>query len=338
MSHSALCSSAALSVNSYNWRSSDILLSLGDFHTMGGLRNPCLSSVYAGCSVNITSIKNRSNALIIADYIKNNKITLLSLVPAILKQFIHFANRIDPEALSSLRQVFCAGSTLSLKVSSMFLKHFGVPVFNIYGLTETTGICAGISPKEITKVQGSIGKPLESNFIIVKEDGLEAKNNEIGELFIFNERLMLRYIDSPEQTKQAFKGDFYKTGDLAYKDEDGFIFIIGRKGDAIKNYKGEFLHPSTIEEVLENTDLVSEAGVCRIIDKLEEEKLIAFIIPTKKVKNEKSFFLELLTISQEQLGKHRLPSEFFLIQSLPRGNNGKLLHNKLKELFYEKSK
>lgn len=331
LSHGALCRSAALMVDSYGWSHGDVLLSLGDFHTMSGLRNPCIAVVLAGATAVVAPPESRANALVIAETVKRRRVTLITTVPNVLRQFVYCSDRLGDGKLSSLRQVLCTASSLNPKDAADFRKRFQVPVYNYYGLTETAGICTGILPMDESESAGSIGKALGSLIMIDVPDGSIGSAIAPGELLVFSENLMLEYFGDPVNTERAFASGFYHTGDLAWRDGKGFIRLEGRKGDAIKNAHGEFLHPRTIERILEAQDEVLEVGACGLRVGTEQEELVAAVVPRKSVTDFEKFLYDLNRSLMEHLGNHRLPARMVMIDSLPRGTNGKLLRTRLRQ-------
>ena len=331
ISHGALIRSAARLVRSYGWKAEDVLLSLGDFHTMSGLRNPCVAAVLAGSNVVIASREGRSNARVIAETMSRHGVTVLTTVPAVLKQFADAAGRLPQEVVAHLRQVLCTASHLNPQDADLLRRRFGVPVYNYYGLTETAGICAGIVPGQDDAPAGSIGHPLDSLMILDAPPRQRPNRGTPGELLVFSENLMLDYLDDPTRTAHAFDSGFYRTGDLAYRDSAGWIFLVGRKGDAIKNHQGEFVHPRTLEDALEAEGSVREAGVCGLNVGTEREELVAAIVPAEPVTDVEGFLFALKRVLLGKLGQHRLPARIILTDALPRGTNGKLLRNELKK-------
>lgn len=332
LSHGALCRSGALLAGSYQWRSDDVFWGLGDYHTMSGLRNPSIAALYAGCSILTTPLESRSNALLVTDSVSRHRVTILGTVPAMLRQFNQFADRVEKANLSSLRQVICTGSTLSSEVSKQFQSFFRVPLFNYYGLTETCGFCAGKLPGDLATTNASIGYPVDSLMRIEGETGNPLPAGETGELLIYSENLMLGYYQALARTQQALLDGWYRTGDLARREADGSIVLVGRKDEAIKNVSGELVYPQEIEEVLEQSGQVAEAAVCGFAGNGGEEQLVAFILAGKPVANQDAFIYDLRRMLHEKLGAYKVPARFLFVPELPKGTNGKLLRQKLKEM------
>jgi acyl-coenzyme A synthetase/AMP-(fatty) acid ligase len=320
---------------SYRWQVGDLLWSLGDFHTMSGLRNPCIATLHAGAAFLVAPPETRGNALVVAEELQRHGVTILATVPALLRQFLRLATRLGNQPLVGVRQVFCTGSILTPEVEAAFRKRFMVPVYNYYGLTETAGLCLGIIPGNRAEA-GAIGWPIGSEILIVDDDGSPAPDGEAGELLVRSNNLMSGYFRGRQpHDVSSLRDGWYVTGDLARRNPDGSITLLGRISDAIKDVRGELLHPAEIERALERHPLVAEAGVCGIAGPDGEERLAACIVPAVKVTAEESFLSEVRQNLFEILGPTRLPARFQLVAELPRGTGGKLLRGQLSELLSE---
>ncbi len=329
LSHGSLYRSGTLMARTYGWQPGDVLLNLGDFHTMSGLRNPAVASLHAGCCIVLTPPAARANALVVADCFHRNGVTLLGTVPALLRQFCRFADRLEGSDLASLRQVVCTGSVLTPDVRNSFSSRFSVPVYDYYGLTETGGICAGMGPHTSVSNPASIGRPLESLFRVESRKGEALGPGQVGAVLIYTPNLMEGYYQDRELTRLMIQDGWYRTGDLAYRDLDGGLVLVGREGDAVKDVRGELIPPDEFEACLEQLPLIEEAGLCGYVDSDGGESLAAFVIPSCDVHDKDAFIRTLCSYVHQELGAHKVPSRIELVHDLPRGTNGKLLRRKL---------
>jgi radical SAM protein with 4Fe4S-binding SPASM domain len=335
LSHGALTRSGRLISDTYQWRTSDVLLSLGDLHAMSGLRNPCIAALHAGCSFVVAPVASRSNALLVAECVKAHRVTILGSVPAVIRQFNDVSARVEDGSLSSLRQVLSTGSALSPDVAAKFERNFHIPVLNYYGMTETTGICIGVPPGMAGPCAGTIGVPLCRDIRIESEDGVPVAPGRIGELLVSADTFMTGYYAEPEATNSVLKDGWYRTGDMVRRDDSGYITLVGRKGDAIKDTRGEWVHPIEVEVALERHGLVHSAGVCRYADPDGQEQLAAFVVPSGQVADRESFVFELRRHLLAEVGSHKTPARFHIVAELPTGTNGKLLRRELRRLLHE---
>lgn len=336
ISHGALCRSGAIVSGTYGWSEADILFSIGDFHTMSGLRNPLVATLHAGAGFLVAPPEIRANAILVAGLIPEYRATILATVPAMLRHLLQCAQRIGTKGIAGLRQVMCTGTALTAELNLGFRNSFQVPVYNYYGLTETTGICMGMKPGHNSDPH-SVGITLGGCEVrIVNADGTLVSGNEVGELLIHTPNMMTGYFNDPVRTAEVVKDGWYVSGDLAKRNENGDVFIIGRRGDAIKDSRGELLHPAEVERMIEAHPLVAEVGVCGIKVPGGEEHLAAGVVPAGVVDDPEAFFLAIQRYLLDDLGHTRLPKQFLLLKALPRGTNSKLNRKQLAEIMERK--
>ena len=328
LSQSALCRSGALMAASYGWAPADVLLNLGELHTMSGLRNPCLAVLQAGCSLVAASAAVRSSAPLVAACLQRRGATLLACVPAMLLQFDRAGTRIPPGMLGSLRMALCTGSRLPDAWAERFEARFGVPVLNYYGLTETAGLCAGAVPGGGGR--GTIGLPLGCRIALQDEEGRPVAAGGTGELLIASGQLMTGYWRDPERTAQVLRDGWFHTGDLVRQAPDGALILVDRRSETFKDARGEFIQPAAIEQVLEAHPAVAEAGVCLRAGADGGDHLAAFIVPRDEAVAWAELEGDLRVFAAERLGHHRTPAEFLRTAALPRGTNEKLLRRELR--------
>jgi acyl-coenzyme A synthetase/AMP-(fatty) acid ligase len=333
LSHGALCRSGALMAGTYGWRPDDVLLSLGDLRTVSGFRNPCLAALHAGCSFVVSPDPARSGVVPIARCIERHGVTLLSTVPALLRQFCLFAERIPPISGRRLRAVYCSGSALPASLSNEFTARYGVPVFNYYGLTETTGLCAGDLPdaKVDGGPDGSVGFPIGARFRIADTSGETLPDGRVGELWIRSDNLMSGYHRDEPRTREAIRDGWFRTGDLARILPGGQVVLSERIDDALKDARGEYLYPSEIESALERHPGVAEAGVRGRVEPTGEIVLTAFVVPAGGRTGDEAMIAELRSHVASVLDARRTPSRLLFTSRLPRGTGGKLLRKRLQE-------
>lgn len=332
LSQGALCRSGWLVKKAFGIKEDDIHYSIGELNAMSGLRNPCIATLHAGCSIVTTSTESRSNILTIAETIKKYECSLLSTAPAVIRLFIQFRERLPQRALSSLRHVVSTGSDLQEKLINDFEEKFNIRLINYYGLTETCGLCIGVTVfHQGSGHQGTIGIPIGALTEVVDDDDEVLSTGQAGELRIKSPNLMQGYFKNPELTAKVIRNRWFYTGDLAIIREDKHIVLIGRKSDIIKDVHANLIHPGEVESVLEMHANVKEAGVCGYIAEGGEERMAAFVIPVVAPEDEAAFFKELNAWIEKQLGPRKKPSKFFIRNKLPRSANNKLLRRKLSE-------
>lgn len=224
-----------------------------------------------------------------------------------------------------LRYCISGGAAMPVEVLTQFEKLTNVPIYEGFGLTETT-VSVSINRPEARKI-GSIGQPFDGvEMKIVDDNDNDLPNGEVGEVVIKAPNVMKGYLNKAEDTAEALKGGWFHTGDLGYRDDEGFFFIVDRKKDMI--IKGGFnVYPREIEEVLFALPQVAEAAVIGAWDEAKGEHIVAVIAfkPNQQLGHE-----EIMTHLEKNLAKYKRPQELVFRPELPKGPTGKILKRELR--------
>jgi long-chain acyl-CoA synthetase len=244
-------------------------------------------------------------------------------VPTMMQLFVKGATK---EELANIKYFVSGGAPLPKRLGEEFQAKFGLPVQEGYGLSEASPVVT-VNPDDRIKL-GSIGLPLPNVEVkILSEEGQEMPVDEVGELCARGDNVMLGYLNQPEATKHALRGGWLHTEDLAYKDEEGYLFIVDRLKDMIIS-SGENVYPREIEEALYTHPAIAEAAVVGIPDKLRGQAICAYIV----LKDGQQ--LDNRTIRKYLLGRiapYKVPREFFYCEQLPKNSTGKILKRVLQE-------
>jgi long-chain acyl-CoA synthetase len=233
--------------------------------------------------------------------------------------------------LTSLEFCISGGAGLPIEVKRGFEAVSGCILTEGYGLSETSPVAA-CNPHDRPPKEGSIGLPLpgtEFSIRSLEDPTIEVERGEAGEICIAGPQVMAGYWNKPEETETVFVGRFFRTGDVGYMDEEGFIFIVDRIKDMIIA-SGFKIYPRRIEDVLYEHPAVEEVTVIGIPDAYRGEAPKAFIKLKEGVQATKAELLEFL---RPRLSKIELPAEIEFRDSLPKTLVGK--HSK-KELRAER--
>ncbi|MDP4107071.1 MAG: o-succinylbenzoate--CoA ligase [Bacillota bacterium] len=206
-----------------------------------------------------------------------------------------------------------------------------IPVFQTYGMTETSSQIVTLAPEYSFRKLGSAGKPLfPSQIRIEKEDGSLAHANEEGEIVVKGPNVTSGYLYRPDATKDKLRDGWLYTGDIGYLDEEGFLYVLDRRSDLIIS-GGENIYPAEVEAVLLSHSCVADAGVTGVEDVTWGQVPIAFIV----TKSEESACTEdeLRGFCIDQMAKYKVPKRFYFVKELPRNASKKLLRRKLIDLL-----
>jgi long-chain acyl-CoA synthetase len=254
-----------------------------------------------------------------------------TLYTAILNHPAVRAGRID---LRSIKLCFCGSSALMAETKRQFEEKTGARILEGYSLTEGMMACC-INPVAGPNKLGSIGMPLPdvSVRIVDAEDAArDLPFGEVGELLVSAPQRMAGYWSNPIETAEVLRTEadgvtWLHTGDLAYLDEDGYVFLVDRKKDLIKT-SGFQVWPREIEEVITAHPTVLEAGVAGIPDALKGEVAKAWVVLKAGARSTED---ELRAFCRERLAPYKVPAQIVFRSDLPKTMVGKVLRRVLAE-------
>lgn len=242
------------------------------FHSFGAAVN-MLAALRVGAGI---VLMDRFSVEAILKSIAQDKVTYIAAVPRLFLG-LALSSEVDQCDLSSLRFCITGGSTMPAEYISVFEQKFPVILREGYGLTEASPVCACHRPEGIHK-PGSIGIPIPGAEIkIINDTGEEVPRNAEGELIVKGDNIMKGYYKNDEATAQVIKDGWLHTGDLARMDEDGFIFLTGRKKRMIIT-SGFNVYPREVEMVLEMHPAVQKAMVIGKQDLMRGEVVKALVV------------------------------------------------------------
>jgi long-chain acyl-CoA synthetase len=233
----------------------------------------------------------------------------------------------DQIDFSTLRFTLGGGMAVQRAVAERWKKVTGVTLVEAYGLTETSP-AACINPLDIAEFNGSIGLPLPSTTVCVKDDdGKELANGEVGELCVKGPQVMKGYWQKPEETAKVIDADgWLHTGDMARIDDRGFVYIVDRKKDMIL-VSGFNVYPNEIEDVVAAMPGVLEVAAIGVPDERSGEAVKLFVVrkdPALTAEQIKAFCREALT-------GYKQPRQIEFRTELPKTNVGKILRKELRD-------
>jgi long-chain acyl-CoA synthetase len=254
----------------------------------------------------------------------NDDITIFAGVPTMYVVLLEACKEIT--SFPKLRLAVSGGAALPVEVLRQAKSILKLPVVEGYGLTEASPVVT-FNPLDGVQKEGSIGLPIPYvECKIVDENDVEVPAHEVGEIIVRGDNVMLGYFKQDEETKKALKNGWLHTGDLAKKDEEGYIFIVDRKKDLVI-VGGVNVYPREIEEIIYQYPKVKEAAVIGIEEKLRGEHVKAFIVLKD---GEDCNAKEILKYLKQHLAAYKIPREVEFISELPKNSTGKILKRMLK--------
>ncbi len=265
------------------------------------------------------------------DALKLMKKTRPTLLPGVPTLFNAIANHKPAplETVSDLTLCISGGAPLPLEIMEDFKKLSDATLVEGYGLSETSPVLT-CNPPSGTIKPGSIGVPLPGTIISIRsieEPEVEVPQGEKGEICAKGPQVMPCYWNAPEETKNVFTGEYFRTGDVGYMDEDGYTFIVDRLKDLIL-CSGYNVYPRKIEDAIYKLPQIEEVTVVGIPDEYRGEAPKAFI---KLKENEKISAAEVMEFLKDKLSKIEMPEEIEFRDELPKTMVGKLSKKELRD-------
>jgi long-chain acyl-CoA synthetase len=291
------------------------------FHTFG---QTCTMNcaVSTGAMVTLLPRFDPEKAL---EIIERDGVTIFQGVPTMYNAMLH-AERADSTDASRLRMCMSGGAAIPVELIRAFEEKFDCIILEGYGLSETSPVASFNQPDRERKA-GSIGTPIAGvEMAAWDDDGNEVPQGEVGEIVIRGHNVMKGYWERPDATEQSITDDgWFRTGDLAKVDEDGYFFIVDRKKDMIIR-GGYNVYPREIEEVLYEHPAVQETAVVGVPDEALGEEVGAAVVLCK---GESVGADELSAYVKEQLAAYKYPRKIWFVDELPKGPTGKILKREI---------
>jgi len=263
---------------------------------------------------------------LIADTIEKESVTVLPAVPSMYNVLLRLPDH-DVVKFRSVKFCISGGAALPAEVMKQFETKFGKFIYEGDGPTECSP-CTCVNPIGGERKISSVGKVIPRvEMKITDEQGHELPQGDIGEICVRGPNVMKGYWNRPDDTRESFWGEWFKTGDLGYVDADGYFYIVDRKKDMII-VNGMNVYPRVIEEVLYKHPGIKDAAVIGEPDELHGEKAVAFVVAKEGQEITES---DIRAFCREHLGRHEIPRKVHLIGQLPRNAAGKVLKRELRK-------
>jgi long-chain acyl-CoA synthetase len=301
-------------------------------HADGLLQGPILTlyfnaQLYRPCGMEIQQLEAYLNT------IYREQITHGITVPTILSLIDRLTTHDDYFEHDDFKCLISVAGAIDPNLWSRLEHRFKLKLCNIYGLTETVlgGIFCGPDPASYRL--GSIGKPLDMEILIVDENGNPVAEDREGELLLSGENVFVGYYGDSDGTAKTFNGKWFCTGDIARQDPDGFVYICGRKKETI--ISGGFnIHPAEINEALLTHVSVAEVATVGFPDRDWQEIVVSAVVCQPQCEPSE---IDLINHCRKLLEEKKVPKRIVFLESLPRGDAGKVQIPQLKELLRSQS-
>jgi acyl-CoA synthetase (AMP-forming)/AMP-acid ligase II len=261
------------------------------------------------------------------DTLEQERCTGFAGVPSTFAILLHRSNLAE-RTLEHLRYVTQAGGPMSPRITRQLIDALpGKRIFVMYGATEAGARLSYVPPERLAEKIGSIGIAIPNVELTVRRpDGTEAAVREEGELVARGSNLMRGYWNDPEATAHALDAHGYHTGDLGYRDDDGFLFLVGRKADMIKAGAHRVSAKEIEEAILEHPSIL-EAAVIGVEDEILGERIVGYVALRDGAALDVE---ELRKDLKRRLPLYKVPSEIHVRDELPKNESGKIQKRELR--------
>jgi long-chain acyl-CoA synthetase len=323
LTHGNLLSNARQIADWLSLTSDDRALLIMPLFHVNALMTTCLASLWAGGSVVLAPKFSASQHW---DMVRRYNVTYFGSVATMLS----LLNQTHPEGLPAgkpaqrLRFALCGSAPVPIEVMKKFEEIFKCPVIEGYGLSEST--CRStFNPPDERRRPGSVGLSIGNEIKVFNEDDRELDHKAIGEIVLRGPNIMKGYYKNDEATNQAFRSGWFHTGDLGYRDSDGFFYVVDRKSDMIIR-GGENIYPREIDEVLYQHPEIKDAATIGVPDPLFGEEVKSFVVLRESSQATES---EIMKFCRDRLADFKCPKQIEFLKDIPKGPTGKLLKREL---------
>jgi fatty-acyl-CoA synthase len=324
LTQDAIDCNADNSVDMHAMTAEDRVLTVLPMFHVGGLNIQTTPALRTGCTVVLHPRFDPEAAL---EAIERERITLTLTVPAVVDMMMA-SPRWARTDLSSLRMMSIGSSIVPLRIIEAVHAR-GVPMTQVYGATETCPIAAYLKRDEALRKVGSTGRAARHcRLRIVGNDDAELPAGQAGEILVRGRNLMTGYWRDPEATAAAFSGGWYRSGDMGWLDDEGFLTVVGRRKEMIIS-GGENIYPAELENVLLQCDDVLEAAVVGRSDARWGEIAVAVVVPKP---GRQPAAADILKLFDGRLARYKHPKDVIFVEALPKTALGKIRKEELRRL------
>jgi long-chain acyl-CoA synthetase len=291
------------------------------FHSFMLCVGVLLPMLVGGSIVLIRSLHPPRNVL---QELIQRRATILPAIPQFFRSMVSAPIGVE----LPLRMAISGAAPLPVQILTEFGEKFSFPLIEGYGLSEASPVVTK-NPLNGVRKPGSIGLPIPNVEVSIQDDlGRQLAATEVGEVCVRGGNVMMGYWKQPEETAKVMRDGWLLTGDVGYRDADGYYFITDRKKDMLL-VNGINVYPREVEEVLYQFPGVKEAAVIGIPDTRKGEQPIAFVAANEGVQlGEK----ELLQFVRTKLADYKVPRKVMFMAALPRNATGKVLKTALRDM------
>ena len=250
----------------------------------------------------------------------NETVTIMSVVPFMLKKLIQQQNKTNTHYNSAFRCMLLGGGTIDQETLEICLQR-SIPVFQCYGMTETCSQIIALRSADALLKLGSVGQPLFSTQLKLSKD---------GEILLKTPALTPGYLNLPDKLPSKMIDGLYRTGDIGHLDKEGYLYIDGRADEMLIS-GGENIFPQEVEQVYQRYPQINEIAVVGQNDSVWGQVPVAFVVSDRRLSTTK-----LMNYGYEHLARYKVPQHYIFVSELPKNASGKIRRFMLREKLNNK--
>lgn len=245
----------------------------------------------------------------------NETVTIMSVVPFMLKKLIQQQNKTNTHYNSAFRCMLLGGGTIDREMLEICLQR-SIPVVQCYGMTETCSQIVALRSADALLKLGSVGQPLFSTQLKLSKD---------GEILLKTPALTPGYLNLPDKLPSKMIDGWYRTGDIGHLDKEGYLYIDGRADEMLIS-GGENIFPQEVEQVYQRYPQINEIAVVGQNDSVWGQVPVAFVVSDRRLSTTK-----LMNYGYEHLARYKVPQHYIFVSELPKNASGKIRRFMLRE-------
>lgn len=245
----------------------------------------------------------------------NETVTIMSVVPFMLKKLIQQQNKTNTHYNSAFRCMLLGGGTIDQETLEICLQR-SIPVVQCYGMTETCSQIIALRSADALLKLGSVGQPLFSTQLKLSKD---------GEILLKTPALTPGYLNLPDKLPSKMIDGWYRTGDIGHLDKEGYLYIDGRADEMLIS-GGENIFPQEVEQVYQRYPQINEIAVVGQNDSVWGQVPVAFVVSDRRLSTTK-----LMNYGYEHLARYKVPQQYIFVSELPKNASGKIRRFMLRE-------
>lgn len=245
----------------------------------------------------------------------NETVTIMSVVPFMLKKLIQQQNKTNTHYNSAFRCMLLGGGTIDRETLEACLQR-SIPVVQCYGMTETCSQIVALRSADALLKLGSVGQPLFSTQLKLSKD---------GEILLKTPALTPGYLNLPDKLPSKMIDGWYRTGDIGHLDKEGYLYIDGRADEMLIS-GGENIFPQEVEHVYQRYPQINEVAVVGQNDSVWGQVPVAFVVSDRRLSPTK-----LMNYGYEHLARYKVPQHYIFVSELPKNASGKIRRFMLRE-------